>query len=88
MTDTRTPDEHLFADIAADTLSRLNKLDDELDYLKGRFEMLGYFTHQIDEDQGLQLLGAASTIQLLRSEGIKNLVRDVASKLPVRGLDY
>jgi hypothetical protein len=91
MTDTRSPDQHM-SDIAAATLDRLARLDDELDSLKSQFAMLGRFTYDADsdsdKDKGLQLLGVASTLELLRSEGVKNLVRDVAEKLPVRGIDY
>jgi hypothetical protein len=76
------------ADIAAATLDRLAKLNDEFDYLKFQFAALGRFMYDIDSDKGLELLGVASIIDLIRSEGVKNLVRDVAEKLPVRGIDY
>jgi hypothetical protein len=88
MSDNRTPEEQHIADRAAAALNLLNKIDDVLGGIERHFAALGRFMYDIDEDQGLELLGVASTIQLLRSEGMKNLVRDVASKLPVRGLDY
>ncbi|QIS19217.1 hypothetical protein [Nocardia terpenica] len=88
MTDNRTPAQHK-ADVAACTLDRLQRIAPELELLIWQLGMLGDYA---DEHPELGINGA-----FLRRMGghvwmlahlVPEVVRDIASRLPIRGLDF
>ncbi|MEG8183927.1 hypothetical protein GZH49_36260 [Nocardia terpenica] len=88
MTDNRTPAQHK-ADVAACTLERLGRLAPELESLTGQLKMLG---HYADEHPELGINGAflrrmGGQVWML-SHLVPEVVRDIASQLPIRGLDF
>ena len=98
MTETKRPPDQFAADVASTTLAHLARIDFELRAVEDRFAFLGrYLLSQakIEVDASYdypekahELLGIASVVQQIRSEGVKNLVRDLASRLPIRGVDF
>jgi hypothetical protein len=88
VTDRRTAEQHM-ADVAAATLARLHHLHGELGHLKTQLEALAYWAdeHHPDTRHGLLLDHTAAVIGCLGC-CVTEAVRDVASTLPIRGLDY
>ena len=86
--DDRSLHEHM-ADIAAATLARLQELHGELVHLEDQLDMLADWAveqHQL-ADRGEFLTNIAVSISKLGC-CVPEAVRDIASTLPVRGLDY
>jgi hypothetical protein len=88
--DTRTPEQHM-ADIAACTLNRLARLRGELDSLQGQLERLVDYgiEHDLFDSARIPVL-LGDTIESLTALGccVPTAVRDIASVLPIRGLEY
>lgn len=80
--DTRT-DEQRAADVAADILASLGELYRELGDLAEEIEYLNGWAgeHEL-------LDNAITALMALRCDCLYEAVRDVASTLPIRGLDY
>ena len=85
------------SDIASATLGRLNRLDNELHYLRLQFQLLAGYTSGVipgmsaehfDQDKAQELMAVALSATLLGSDDTKKILRDIASKLPTRGIDY
>jgi len=87
MSDHRTREEHT-ADIAAHTLTRLDRMRDEFEKLAHQLRHLGRYAEQhhpdLDHEFMLMMAGAAQTFSCCLPES----VRDVASRLPLRGLEF
>jgi hypothetical protein len=92
--DPAADDEFVLNDPAAavvwwstDILAHLTRLDKDLDSLWRQLISLDGLIHSngledIDKDEAFQFL--AYLVSVLRSEGVKEAIRDVASRLPVR----
>lgn len=85
--DIRSPEEHM-SDVASSALRQLGRLSGELDGLQRQFCLLSEHFHDRNEDQANSLRAVAHAADLLASEGTRELLRDVAATLPVRGIDY
>ncbi|WP_405159536.1 hypothetical protein OG203_23995 [Nocardia sp. NBC_01499] len=89
MTDDRTPAEHM-ADVASSTLDRLDRICLELEVLSSQLGMLGGFALEYPD------LGVDGNYLLAASDGaVRMLLRDtpeeirtLASRLPIRGLEF
>ncbi|WP_433594406.1 hypothetical protein [Nocardia sp. CA-145437] len=88
MADRRTPAQH-HADIAACTLDRLQRIAGELDHLFLQFQSLCYYAAQHPElgVNADHLLAAESAVAMLLHCAPED-VRTMASKLPLRGLEF
>ena len=85
--DTRTPDQHM-SDVASSALRQLARWSDELNGLRRQFCLLSEHFGDRDDDQAHRLTTVAHAAAALSSEDTKELLRDVASTLPVRGIDF
>ena len=82
-------DEQIAADIAATTLARLAHIDEEHHQLHHQLADLAEWA---DDDRGVDIFlhDVAASLRLNRDlfETTAEAVRDIAAKLPVRGIDY
>jgi hypothetical protein len=95
--DDRT-DEQVAADIAATTLARLARIDEEHHQLSHQLADLADRADDLDPDgddeslrwAGMFLPDVAASLRLnyLLFKTAAECVRDIAAKLPVRGIDY
>jgi hypothetical protein len=91
--DART-DEQITADIAATTLARLAHLDEEHHQLHHQLVELAEWVGDPDGPDGeypdIFLFDVAASLRLnhLLFNTVAECVRDIAAKLPVRGIDY
>ena len=85
--DTRT-DEQVTADVAAHTLKRLTELNDELGHLEHQLELLSEWAADHEPLQSERLDNAVTAVLTLRCDCLREIIRDIAATLPIRGLDY
>jgi hypothetical protein len=88
----RTDEQHA-ADIAATTLTRLSTIYEELGHLSVQLDDLSDWTSdaQDDEPAAALLHDMSASLNLtcfLLHQVVSDCVRDIATKLPVRGIDY
>ena len=76
------------ADVASSALRQLGRLRGELDGLHRQFSLLSKHVGDRNDDQAHRLRAVALAAALLASQDTRELLRDVASKLPIRGIDY
>ncbi|MET8875575.1 hypothetical protein [Nocardia sp. NPDC004604] len=89
MTDDRTPAEHM-ADVASCTLDRLDGICLELELLASQLRMLGGFAleHPDLGVDGNYLLAAGDGVVTMLLGYTPEEVRTLASRLPLRGLEF
>ena len=93
MSDERTEEQHM-ADVANTTLGRLAKIRSELHSVSHQLNMLSYWAGRMDDDDELlasdraELLALAAENAMDLATIIPGMVRDIASTLPMRGVEY
>jgi hypothetical protein len=87
MTDTRTPEQHM-SDIAAHTLRRLGWMYQDLEALHSQLRLLADYAAEHQPDLGHEFLTNSAVAACKFTCCVPEVVRDIASRLPIRGLDW
>jgi hypothetical protein len=88
MTDhTRTPEQWM-ADVAATTLGRLGRMYDDLQALSGQLNRLAEYAAEHHPDLQHEFLAESAVAARRMTCCVPEFVRDIASRLPIRGLDF
>ncbi len=85
--DTRTNEQRL-ADIAAHTLRRLSWMYDDFEHLHSQLLQLGDYAANNHPDLQHEFLTDMAMVAKKFTCCAPEVVRDIASRLPLRGLDF